>query len=51
MQNPEILAEMAKKSQNHVHLHYSWESITCKTLQLYEGLLASSQPENKSLVV
>jgi glycosyltransferase involved in cell wall biosynthesis len=51
IQNPQMLAEMAKKGQKHVQLNYSWESITFKTLQLYKGLLASPQPEKKSLVV
>jgi glycosyltransferase involved in cell wall biosynthesis len=51
IQNHQILAEMAKKAQKHVQHNYSWDSITLKTLQLYEGLLASPQPEKKGVVV
>jgi glycosyltransferase involved in cell wall biosynthesis len=51
IQNPQILSEMAKKAQKHVQHNYSWDSITLKTLQLYEGLLASPQPEKKGVVV
>jgi glycosyltransferase involved in cell wall biosynthesis len=49
--NPQILAEMANKGQKHVQTNYSWESITCKTLELYQNLLASVQPEPKGVVV
>jgi glycosyltransferase involved in cell wall biosynthesis len=51
IQNPQALAEMAKKGQKHVQLNYSWESITSKTLQLYGELLASPQPEPSSVAV
>ncbi|AFZ00458.1 glycosyltransferase family 4 protein [Calothrix sp. PCC 6303] len=51
IENPRILAEMANKAEKHIQFTYSWDSITLKTLELYEGLLASPQTEKKGVVV
>jgi glycosyltransferase involved in cell wall biosynthesis len=51
IENPKILAEMAKKGQKHVQTNYSWESITSKTLELYQNLLAPVPPQPKGVVV
>jgi glycosyltransferase involved in cell wall biosynthesis len=41
--HPEELKVMAHKAQTHIQLHYNWQTITFKNLQLYRNLLNSSK--------
>jgi glycosyltransferase involved in cell wall biosynthesis len=41
--HPEELKVMASKAQKHIQLHYNWQTITLKNLQLYQNLLNSSK--------
>ncbi|NEO11132.1 MULTISPECIES: glycosyltransferase family 4 protein [unclassified Moorena] len=42
IRQPQELAEMAKKAQDHVATYYNWDKITADNLRLYQKLCASS---------
>jgi glycosyltransferase involved in cell wall biosynthesis len=41
--HPQEVKAMADKAQTHIQLHYNWQTITFKNLQLYHNLLNSSK--------